>query len=49
MRPIGVGEVVRRMIGKAIMKVVKKDVMFLAGPLQACSGIPSGVKLLFTQ
>ena len=30
------------MIGIAIMKVVKKDVMFLAGPLQACSGIPSG-------
>ena len=39
---IGVGEVVRRMIGKAIMKVVKKDVMFSAGPLQVCSDIPSG-------
>ena len=40
--PIGVGEVVRCIIGKAIMKVVKKDVMLSAGPLQACSGIPSG-------
>ena len=47
-RPIGVGEVVRRMIGKAIMKIVKKDVMFSVGSLQACSGIPSGGKLLFT-
>ena len=24
------------------MRVVKKDVMLSAGPLQACSGIPSG-------
>ena len=41
-RPIGFGEVVRRIIGKAIMRVVKRDVMLSAGPLQACSGIPSG-------
>ena len=41
-RPIGVGEVVRRIIGKAVMKVLKKDVMLAAGPLQTCSGIPSG-------
>ena len=41
-RPIGVGEVMRRVIGKAILKVVKKDVMAAAGPLQVCSGIPSG-------
>ena len=41
-RPIGVGEVVRHIIGKAIKRVVKKDVMLSAGPLQACSGIPSG-------
>ena len=43
-RPIGVGKVVRRIIGKAIIRVVKKDVMLSAGPLQACSGIPSGGK-----
>ena len=41
-RPIGVGEVVRHIIGKAIKRVVKKDVMLSAGPLQACSGIPNG-------
>ena len=40
-RPIGVGEVVRRIIGKAVMKVLKKDVMLAAGPLQTRSGIPS--------
>ena len=41
-RPIGVSEVVSRIIGKAIMRVVKKDVILSVGPLQACSGIPSG-------
>ena len=41
-RPIGVGEVARRIICKAIMIVVKKDVMVSAGPLQMCTGIPSG-------
>ena len=41
-RPIGVGEVARRIICKAIMIVVKKDVMVSAGPLQLCTGIPSG-------
>ena len=40
--PIGVGEVARRIICKAIMIVVKKDVMVSAGPLQMCTGIPSG-------
>ena len=42
MHPIGVGDIVRRMIGKAIMRAVKEDVMFSAGPLQVCSSIPSG-------
>jgi len=44
-RPIGVGEVARRIICKAIMIVVKKDVMVSAGPLQLCTGIPSGCKV----
>ena len=37
-RPIGVCEVLRRIIGKGIMAVIKKDVMKAAGPLQLCAG-----------
>ena len=37
-RPIGVGEVVRRVISKCVMKVVKPDVMDASGPLQVCAG-----------
>ena len=40
-RPIGVGEVLRRIIGKAVMKVARNDIMRAAGPLQTCSGLPS--------
>ena len=41
-RPIGIGEVLRRLVGKAVMKHVKLDVLKAAGPLQACSGQRSG-------
>ncbi|CAB4044907.1 Hypothetical predicted protein, partial [Paramuricea clavata] len=41
-RPIGVGEVIRRVIGKSVMKVVKPDVMSASGSLQLCAGQPSG-------
>ena len=41
-RPIGVGEVARRIVCKAVIRVVRKDIMLSAGPLQACSGIGSG-------
>ena len=41
-RPIAIGEVIRRIVAKAILRVVLKYVMLLAGPLQACSGVKSG-------
>ena len=41
-RPIGVGEVVRRVISKSVMKVVKPDVMSASGSLQLCAGQSSG-------
>ena len=41
-RPIGIGEVVRRIIGKCIMAVVKDDVMNAAGNLQVCAGQQAG-------
>ena len=40
-RPIGVCEVVRRMIGKAIL-VTKQDVLDAAGPFQLCAGQNGG-------
>ena len=41
-RPIGIGEVIRRIIGKCIMAVVKDDVTRAAGNLQVCAGQQAG-------
>ena len=43
-RPIGVCEVVRRIMGKAIMEVVKKDVVNATGPIQLCAGHEGGAE-----
>lgn len=40
-RPIGVGEVPRRII-KAVLRIVSKDVEAAAGPLQLCAGQDGG-------
>ena len=39
-RPIGVGEVFRRMCGKCVMRVAKKDVVEASCSLQLCAGSP---------
>ena len=41
-RPIGVGEVLRRIIGKALVYAIKPDILQSAGSLQLCAGQPSG-------
>ena len=41
-RPIGVGEVPRRIIAKAILRTIGKDVEDAAGPLQVCAGQDGG-------
>ena len=43
-RPIGIGEVLRRIMGKAVMMVLKKDVIHSAGALQVCAGQQAGVE-----
>ena len=43
-RPIGVGEVVRRIIAKAVLSIVSTDIQQAAGPLQLCAGHTSGVE-----
>ena len=41
-RPIGVGEVVRRIIGKAVLRVISYDVLEACGLSQLCAGQPCG-------
>ena len=45
-RPIGICEVSRRIIGKAILSIVNPDIQQAAGSLQLCLGQPCGTKLL---
>ena len=42
LRPIGVGEVLRRIAGQVVMQVVKKDIKKAAGCLQLCAGQEAG-------
>ena len=41
-RPIGIGEVVRRIIGKAIMRTVRYDLQEAVGSIQLCAGQEAG-------
>ena len=43
-RPIGIGEVLRRIVGKSVMIVLKPEITQAAGPLQACAGHKGGVE-----
>ena len=42
LRPIGVGEVLRRVIGKVFMRTVRNEVQEVSGSLQVCVGQPGG-------
>ncbi len=41
-RPVGIGEVLRRIIGKSLLSVLKNDIVEAAGASQVCAGHPSG-------
>ena len=43
-RPVGVGEVLRRIVGKVVIGVIKDDIQEAAGPLQSCAGLESGIE-----
>ena len=43
-RPIGVGEVLRRIVGKSISWVLKEDIQEAAGTLQTCAGYKGGAE-----
>ena len=42
LRPIGVGEVLRRIIGKAVVTLLKNDITKSVGSLQVCAGHEGG-------
>ncbi len=43
-RPIGVGEVIRRIVGKAVMNTLKQDIINNTAPVQLCGGLQGGVE-----
>ena len=43
-RPIGVGETLRRVIGKTVCMITRSDVEEIAGVSQLCAGIKAGVE-----
>ena len=40
-RPIGIGEVLRQIVGKAVIFIIKPEILQTAGSLQLCAGLPS--------
>ena len=43
-RPIGIGETLRRIIGKSVMSVFKRDLQNAGGCLQTSTGVKSGIE-----
>ena len=43
-RPVGIGKVSRRIIGKAVLSVIKEDILRVAGVKQLCVGQQAGCK-----
>ena len=43
-RPIGIGEILRRIIGKVVVGYIREDIIEAAGPLQTCAGLKSGIE-----
>lgn len=41
-RPVGIGEVVRRILGKAVLIVTSPDVQQVTGALQLCASLQAG-------
>ena len=43
-RPIGIGEVLRRIVGKSITSVLKPEIVESTAPIQVCAGLQGGVE-----
>jgi len=45
-RPVGVSECLRRIIGKTITGLLKEDIVCAVGTLQTCAGLESGIEAI---
>ena len=45
MRPIGVGEIPRQIIAKAVLGIIGRDIEDAAGPSQVCAGQQGGCEV----
>ena len=43
-RPVGIGETLRRIMGKTVARVLKDDIQLASGTLQTCAGLESGIE-----
>ena len=43
-RPIGIGETLRRIVGKSVTTILKSDIQAAGGCLQTCTGIRAGIE-----
>ena len=43
-RPIGIGETLRRIIGKSVTKALRDDIQMAGGCLQTCTGVEAGIE-----
>ena len=43
-RPIGIGEILRRLVGKVVVSNIREDIIKAAGPLQTCAGLKAGIE-----
>ena len=43
-RPIGIGEILRRLVGKLLVGELKQDLKEAAGPIQVCAGHEAGAE-----
>ena len=42
--PIGIGECLRRIMGRSVAKVLGEDVQLAGGTLQTCTGVEAGIE-----
>ena len=43
-RPIGIGETLRRIVSSAVTKLLKPELVNATAPIQTCAGIPGGIE-----
>ena len=43
-RPVGVGEVLRRIMCKAVVSTLGLDAQLMGGSLQTCTGVEAGIE-----